>query len=707
MANGNIVEFFIKINGNTTAVMNKLSGAFHQATVNAQKAQSVVGQLPLTINQVSAKLDLLNQKKGFVRTYDDLRKVNSEIKKTTKELSHLENLPPKGFISRMNQMAESITGFSLKDIGIAMFAGEALSFLKESTKMYDEGAKNQAQMVASITSTGGAANRTMQQLNDQASEMMGKTIFDDDVINKAQSVLLTFTNIKDTIFDQAIPAIADLATKMGTDLNSATLQVGKALNDPVKGVTALRREGVQLTEEQEANIKKLVDAGKIHEAQLIILKELQTEFGGSAEAAAKVGLGPIQQLANIWDDFRKKVGGMVLEIVNKVIPTLKGMASWMAENAGILKTVAKAVVIAAAAFVAFRAVMLANNLVQSLMVGGMLRAKIALIAETYATQGLSKAMLVLNGVSKASVFGALVGVALAAVTAFSLFEKKTDETADAVERAKAVGQDYYSKEKMNLDLIFEKLKRTNPQSKERNRLVDELKQMYPGLNTQIENEIRNTNNLSNAYGVLIGQIKAKAMAKAKESALESIYANLGDTYAKIDEITSKLYQSQSKPEWKPTGPDDETYKYSGFFRDSKKPLTESEIRDAVERYIANEGRIQVQDKQGNWLSYENKDAAVSLQKANIILKSIANQQFGAKATEHTGGESSTSTTSKVTDAITGGGKNIKQIYINIDSLIKSNTNQFTPGMSPKDATSFLEQLTNALQLVVNDVNYTN
>lgn len=63
------------------------------------------------------------------------------------------------------------------------------------------------------------------------------------------------------------------------------------------------------------------------------------------------------------------------------------------------------------------------------------------------------------------------------------------------------------------------------------------------------------------------------------------------------------------------------------------------------------------------------------------------------------------TPSKAADAITGGGKNVKQIYINIDSLIKSNTNQFTQGQSPKDATSFMEQLTNALQMIVNDTNY--
>ena len=78
----------------------------------------------------------------------------------------------------------------------------------------------------------------------------------------------------------------------------------------------------------------------------------------------------------------------------------------------------------------------------------------------------------------------------------------------------------------------------------------------------------------------------------------------------------------------------------------------------------------------------------------------ASGTFGG-ATSTTGG----TTPSKAADAITGGGKNIKQIYINIDNLVGVNNNMFTKGDDPKDATSFMEKLTNALQMIVNDTNY--
>ncbi len=60
---------------------------------------------------------------------------------------------------------------------------------------------------------------------------------------------------------------------------------------------------------------------------------------------------------------------------------------------------------------------------------------------------------------------------------------------------------------------------------------------------------------------------------------------------------------------------------------------------------------------------------------------------------------------KATDAITGGGKQIKQIIINIDNLVGVNNNNFNKGDDPKDATSFMDKLTNALTMIVNDTNY--
>ncbi len=296
------VEYIISIKNKTEAVINRVSKTFITANDNAKKFQQSINQLPKAVTGATRSIDYLNtrlqvlkEKRAFASTYSEIKLVNQELRKTERELRKLENYPPRSFMSRMKELPRLLTGLSWKDIGIAYAASTAISFGKSSIQDYDTEAKADAQLQAGLESTGYTSGQTFSKLAEAASALQGKTIFGDETIKNAQSVLLTFTKIRNTVFDQAMPAITDLATRMKIDLNSAALQVGKALNDPIKGIRALRLSGVQLTEEQEEAIKKLVAEGKMQEAQLIILNELQKEFGGSAEAAARSGLGPLQQ----------------------------------------------------------------------------------------------------------------------------------------------------------------------------------------------------------------------------------------------------------------------------------------------------------------------------------------------------------------------------------------------------------------------------
>lgn len=185
-------------------------------------------------------------------------------------------------------------------LGVGFAAGAiAKKFLDETTQAQAA----VAQLEATLKSTGGAAGRTSEQLQAQASALQKVTTFGDDAIISMQSVLGTFTQIKGTNFDAATVSILDLATKMGTDLQSAAVQVGKALNDPIRGVTSLSRAGVQFSVEQKDLIKSLVDTGKTAEAQAIILKELEVQFGGSAKAARNTLGGALSALSNAFGDL--------------------------------------------------------------------------------------------------------------------------------------------------------------------------------------------------------------------------------------------------------------------------------------------------------------------------------------------------------------------------------------------------------------------
>jgi hypothetical protein len=82
----------------------------------------------------------------------------------------------------------------------------------------------------------------------------------------------------------------------------------KALNDPIKGITALSRVGVSFTQQQKDQIKAMQDAGNTAGAQAIILAELTKEFGGSAAAAGKDFGGQLIILKNNLIDAGESIG---------------------------------------------------------------------------------------------------------------------------------------------------------------------------------------------------------------------------------------------------------------------------------------------------------------------------------------------------------------------------------------------------------------
>lgn len=166
-----------------------------------------------------------------------------------------------------------------------------------------EAEKVQAQLASRIKDTAGIAGRSLEQLNQTATKLQNLTVFDDEAIGGVQAMLLTFKEIRGLQFDRATASVLDLSTAMGTDLNSAALQLGKALNDPIGGIGALSRAGVQFTDKQKAVIKSLVETGQAAKAQELILTELESQMGSAAEAARNTLGGAVQALKNSFDNL--------------------------------------------------------------------------------------------------------------------------------------------------------------------------------------------------------------------------------------------------------------------------------------------------------------------------------------------------------------------------------------------------------------------
>jgi len=218
----------------------------------------------------------------------------------------------------------SSTSDRLKDLGknVLLLSAPFIAFGALAVKSFSDSEQQLAQLDAVLKSTGGAAGVTRDMAIDLASGFQKVTRFSDETIMSAENMLLTFTNLGKNIFPEATKTVLDMSTALGQDTKSSAIQLGKALNDPIDGITALTRVGVKFTQSQKDMITALVKAGKVEEAQAIILKELQTEFGGSAVAAGKTFAGQLDILRNKIDDFMETIGSRLMPIVMALLTGL-------------------------------------------------------------------------------------------------------------------------------------------------------------------------------------------------------------------------------------------------------------------------------------------------------------------------------------------------------------------------------------------------
>jgi hypothetical protein len=197
----------------------------------------------------------------------------------------------------------------------------------QSVKAFDAQAKAIAQVEQGLKSTSGQVGFTSAELQKMASDLQTKTLFGDEVILKdATAQLLTFTNIAGDNFARTQKVALDLATRLDGDLKSASIQLGKALNDPVANLSALSRSGIQFSADQKEVIKSLAETGQLAEAQGVILEELERQYGGSAEAAALAGTGPFTQLGNTIGDISEEFGRLINEFIAPLVPKIQGLA---------------------------------------------------------------------------------------------------------------------------------------------------------------------------------------------------------------------------------------------------------------------------------------------------------------------------------------------------------------------------------------------
>jgi len=222
-------------------------------------------------------------------------------------------------------------------------------FIEETKNAQSE----QAQLAAVLKSTGNAAGFTAAELNKMASGMAGFVSEGD--INRAQTRLLSYTGVVGEEFPRALQAAIDMSVRLGMTVEQSAETVGKALDIPSKGLTALSKQGFRFTEDQKKLVESLEATGRVAEAQDVVLKALESSYGGAAEAARNTLGGALQALQNQIDDLMTGDDGTVNGLTASVNDLTDALGSDEAKQAfadfvGWLANISRALVTAAGDF---------------------------------------------------------------------------------------------------------------------------------------------------------------------------------------------------------------------------------------------------------------------------------------------------------------------------------------------------------------------
>jgi hypothetical protein len=297
-----------------------------------------------------------------------------------------------------------------------------VAFSAISLKNWDAQAKAISQVENGLKSTGNAAGITLNRLQELASGLQDNSLYgDEDILQKVTTQLLTFTNIVGREFERTQAIALDLSAKLGTDLQSSAIQLGKALNDPVANLSALSRSGIQFTNEQKQLIKSLANTNRLSEAQGIILDELERQYGGTAKAVAQAGLGPFKQIQNILGDVTEEFGAM---IAKAILPFTKYLKALVQRLRDLDDSTKKTILIVGGLAAVIGPLLVALGFLMTNVIPGLITAFVGLRTAVSASITVLRTMAVW---AASNPLGALaIGIA-AIVSYFLIFNKESDK----------------------------------------------------------------------------------------------------------------------------------------------------------------------------------------------------------------------------------------------------------------------------------------
>lgn len=329
--------------------------------------------------------------------------------------------------------------------GIAFSAAAMLSVFNDTEDRVISNERAVARLNAQLAVTGGAVGKSLSDIQNLARQIEADTGVAQKVIIDRAAALTTFTTIADEQFDRTLRIGLDMAEVYGQDLKSALEAVGRAVENPLKGMGMLERQGFRLEASQKEQIKTLIEAKKQYEAQEIVLRMLEDLVGGTAvrayQSAEKAQDEAARAGQNLLDQWYAQSGAAAASTA--AWRSAGETFEWLAQNTTALADAAKFAGIAlgglmvargvGAAIAALPAIMTSayTSIYAFAVANGAYTA--SAVAATAATRAFHASIAALGGP-----VGAILAVAGVGAAAWLTYGRALDTSSEAIERNRRV-----------------------------------------------------------------------------------------------------------------------------------------------------------------------------------------------------------------------------------------------------------------------------
>jgi hypothetical protein len=211
---------------------------------------------------------------------------------------------------------------------IGLLASAVFLFLPNFIRMGEEARKSERRLenvAKQMNLFGENTEAVTGRISKYAETLSFLTGVDDELTRENQAVLLTFSQLAKSAdkvggpFDRATKALLDLEAA-GKDLKAVAL--GKALQDPLNNMTALKKAGILLTDEQEKQIESFMKLNDVMSAQDVLLKAIESQVGGTAEAIGS----PLDRLNAKFEAVGETLAVKLLDSVDVIA---EAMITWL------------------------------------------------------------------------------------------------------------------------------------------------------------------------------------------------------------------------------------------------------------------------------------------------------------------------------------------------------------------------------------------